>query len=76
MIESILIVDDDDISSLLVKYFLNEMEVCKNIVEISTGEEACEYLSKNQADIILLDVNMPLMDGFQFLDEFEILGIR
>ncbi len=65
----ILLIDDDEVANFLAerlfKLYNNNLvpTVCRN------GKEAVEYLetSKIVPDLILLDINMPLMDGFEFL---------
>jgi CheY-like chemotaxis protein len=41
--------------------------------EVMDGKAALDYLQNNEEcpDIILLDINMPVMDGFEFLEQFE-----
>ncbi len=52
------------------------------LLEFSDGEEAIQYLRENAdnseklPDIILLDINMPVMDGWQFLDDYKTLKER
>lgn len=63
----ILIVDDDDnICQLLTLYLIKESyqtAICHN------GKEAIKYLSENACDLVLLDVMMPEMDGYETLTE-------
>ncbi|MCU0865286.1 MAG: response regulator [Planctomycetes bacterium] len=37
--------------------------------EVQNGREALDALAREPADIVLLDINMPVMDGFQFVEE-------
>jgi CheY-like chemotaxis protein len=61
----VLVVDDEDGIRLLYKKELEE-EGCK--VELAaSGEEAIERLSNNSIDLVLLDIKMPGMDGFEVL---------
>lgn len=39
------------------------------IYEVLNGKEAYEHIEKNCPDIIFLDINMPVMNGWEFLDE-------
>lgn len=79
--KNILIVDDDKIYHFILKNLFT-----KNNYNISTcftenGQEGIDLL-KNRVtenslpDIILLDINMPIMNGWQFLDELKILMIK
>lgn len=73
---NICIVDDDDIYQFTVVKTLELLEFEKNILSFSDGEEALAFLvnnlNKNQKlpDVIFLDINMPIMDGFQFMEEY------
>lgn len=70
------IVDDDQIYVFGLKKLLAINNLCKNILVFENGERALNYItpilsnSDELPDIILLDLNMPVMDGWEFLDEF------
>lgn len=72
---SICIVDDDDIYQFVVTKILESLG-SENIISFSDGEEALNFMLENLKneselpDIILLDINMPIMDGFQFMEEY------
>jgi len=64
MARKILVVEDDKHISKLIKYNLEKAGfVC---VMTITGEEAFEILEKEEADLIVLDIMLPKMDGFEF----------
>ena len=71
------IIDDDKILSYILQRIMGSTHFCENIEIFQNGKEAINQLAvvKKDAealpDIILLDLNMPVMDGWQFLDEFE-----
>jgi CheY-like chemotaxis protein len=73
---NICIVDDDDIYQFTVVKTLELLEFEKNIVVFSDGEAALSFLLANLneneelPDVIFLDINMPIMDGFQFMEEY------
>jgi CheY-like chemotaxis protein len=75
--KSILLVDDDHICNFLMGKTLERMGVAREIHTASNGQEAItllnEYYQGSQAlpDVILLDLNMPIMDGFGFLEAFK-----
>ena len=58
-----MLVEDDQISRLAVNTWLQDKG--HNIVIAENGKEAVDYLQQNKADIILMDVHMPVMDGIQ-----------
>lgn len=77
----VFIVDDDPITVFGIKKMLGSVADCKNILEFPDGEKAIEHIKqiilKKQElpDIIFLDINMPIMDGWEFLEEFVNLPI-
>ena len=74
----ILIIDDDEVSNLVTKLMLDRVDIAQNIIMALNGKEAVNYLEKcgeNFPDLILLDINMPIMDGFDFLEYWEKKGM-
>ena len=61
----ILVVDDNRMNLILVKKILTDSY---NVTTVTSGKEAFEHLESNNTDLILLDLRMPEMDGFQFLE--------
>jgi CheY-like chemotaxis protein len=70
------IIDDDKIYQFTLMRIINDNKQAEKIITFSDGEKAIHYLTDNKAtnenipDIIFLDVNMPIMDGWQFIDEY------
>lgn len=70
------IVDDDDVYIYGIKKMLQRNPLCKELKVFNNGEEALEFFKdltqhpKDIPDIIILDINMPIMDGWEFLDGF------
>lgn len=75
-IKTLFVVDDDKIYHFLFKNLLKQNGIDVNVIFFHNGQEAIEYIKKNAdagqlPDLILLDVNMPIMNGWQFLDEYS-----
>lgn len=70
------IVDDDEIYQYTVVKVLENFGLAEKIQVFSDGDEAFTFLLDNidnpeaLPDVILLDINMPIMDGFQFMEEY------
>jgi CheY-like chemotaxis protein len=72
----ILLIDDDKVINFLHRLKLEEVIVDCVVDEVLGGQAALDYLTTHEEcpDVILLDLNMPGMDGFEFLEEYEKLG--
>jgi len=66
----LLLVEDDQVDVMTIRRALKEIHVVNPVVHVENGEEALAYLRDPAADkpcIILLDLNMPIMGGLEFL---------
>lgn len=80
-INCILLVDDNYADNVFHKIQISEADICNQIKVVTNGREALDYIIKsgepNQSkefpkpDIIFLDINMPGMNGFEFLEEYH-----
>jgi CheY-like chemotaxis protein len=76
-IQSLCVIDDDMIYQFAVKLNLKQLKLADSVLCFSNGEVAKIYLIENSnnhdalPDVILLDINMPIMDGWDFLDWFS-----
>jgi CheY-like chemotaxis protein len=73
----IALIDDDKIFQLTASKTIKAMQITDNVLQFENGEEALQFLKHNQSDInnlpdyIFLDINMPFVDGWMFLEDFE-----
>ena len=78
--KKVLLVDDDLVFNLLSRKTLEKLGLADEVQTALNGTEALKLLNKylkgsqSMPDVILLDLNMPIMDGFQFIDEFAKMG--
>ncbi|MFC1792685.1 response regulator [Planctomycetota bacterium] len=66
----VLLVEDNSINVMAVRRVFNDLRIPKIVVHSKNGEEALKYLSDDtneKPDLILLDLNMPVMNGIEFL---------
>ena len=70
------IIDDDTIYQFILTSIINKNRLAENILSFSDGEKAIQYFMDNKTnsekipDILFLDVNMPIMDGWMFIEEY------
>ena len=79
-----LIVDDDAASQFLLRVLLDELGLDVPVIALTNGQEALNYIrqqcinenaaSQECPDWILLDINMPVMDGLELLERLKALG--
>ncbi len=73
----IAVVDDDTVYQFTASRTLKATKLTDQILQFPNGQEALKFLTNNSADatklpdIIFLDINMPVTDGWMFLDEFK-----
>lgn len=70
------VIDDDKMYTQILSKQLRAIDFCERLLIFHNGLDAWNYLRSIMAspdllpDVILVDLNMPVMDGWQFLDEF------
>ena len=80
-INCILLVDDDESDNYFHKMVIQDAGVCNQIKVATDGRNALDYIKKSgkanhsqelpKPNIIFLDINMPGMNGFEFLEEYQ-----
>jgi CheY-like chemotaxis protein len=75
--ETVLLVDDNDTDNFIHKRIIELAGFSKNIIVKNSGKSALEFLESNQVTpdsipgVVFLDINMPIVDGFVFLFEYD-----
>lgn len=72
-LESILLVDDDHITNFIHQKIIDNLKCSEHVKVVRNGLEAIDYLSNEDnplPQLMFLDINMPKMNGWEFLDAF------
>ncbi len=67
MMKKVLLVDDHPLTRLMISQMLDRQDASYDILEASDGQAACETALEAKPDLILMDVMMPVMDGYEAL---------
>ena len=82
----VMLVDDGEVDNLINKKMMEAVQFAQHVFTHSSAVSAIEFLQSVDGipevakqllpELLFLDINMPLMDGFQFLDHFDKLSHR
>lgn len=74
------IIDDDNIYVSLIKKIIKSKNLCDELIVFNNGKQSLDYFenisNENVPDVIFLDINMPVMDGWEFLEQFKKIKTR
>ena len=70
----VLIIDDSPTFRRIASFNFKSIQGFKKHLEANDGKEGLDLLHSNKVDLILLDLNMPVMDGFEFLKAKQEVG--
>ena len=76
-LNSILLIDDDEATNFIHQLVIQDHGSCNHIITKLNGQEAFDYLSTPNEnglpnpDIIFVDINMPTLDGWGFLEKYQ-----
>ncbi|WP_037576698.1 response regulator [Sporocytophaga myxococcoides] len=76
--KSILLIEDDDICNFITTKFFSRYQISEQLHSVKDGEQALDFLRSQNGkqsfpQLILMDLFMPIMDGFEFLEEFNLI---
>jgi len=79
---NLLVIDDDDINIFIIKKIVEKTGFAVNMVAKTNGQLAIDYLEEIAGDteqfphLILVDINMPVLNGWEFIEAYEKMNVR
>ena len=78
LIDTVLLIDDDEINNMICTKIISKNDFATNVVACSSARQGLKYLQDALTDVakplprvIFLDINMPVMNGWDFLDQYK-----
>ena len=75
----IVLIDDDSTTNYLNKMIIERSELVDEVLTFDSAEEALNFFNENNdpddESLVLLDINMPVMNGWQFLDHYGAMDV-
>jgi len=78
MVDKVYVVDDDKMVLFIQEKMLNAASFCKSISKFSDAQDALDQIKNEKTNeiVILLDINMPYMSGWEFLQKIESIELQ
>jgi CheY-like chemotaxis protein len=76
------IIDDDEVYIYAIKRLIKIQNLCDEVLVFTDGKQAVDYLEEHQNDgtpmpeVIMIDVNMPVLDGWGFIEAFQKMDLE
>jgi len=81
-VNRVLIIDDDEVYNFVFNKMIEQLALAETITTCQSGNQGLSYIKdsidqeEDLPDLIFLDINMPVMNGWEFLDEYQELKSR
>lgn len=77
----LMFIDDDEATNFYHRFIVDESDICEKHIFYEKAEDALDYFSnsiseENIPDVIFLDINMPKIDGWMFLDRYASIPMQ
>ena len=79
---NLLVIDDDDINIFIIKKIVEKTGLAIEMIARNNGQQALDYLNETISQkkalprLVLIDINMPVMNGWEFIEAYEELNIE
>lgn len=73
---NVIVLDNSEQMRKMIKDYFNNSEEVSVVAEFENATKALDFLQKNEVDVVLSDVVLPGIDGFEFLEKLKILNLK